>query len=339
MQEAVSETSRTLSMTRSPVTESAQPAALYVVATPIGNLADLSPRAASILRSVDWIAAEDTRVSRTLATQVGARGRLFAAHQHNEAAAAAQVLALLRDGGSVALVCDAGTPAISDPGTQIVSAALDAGFKVVPIPGPSSLTAMVSACGLSEGGFVFDGFLPQRAGPRLRRLQGLVALDRTLVLFEAPHRIAATCEAIVAVCGEARAIALGRELTKRFEEIVRLPAGEALAWLAANPGRGKGEYVLVIGRAPGSVTLAEDRADGRANPVDEAVTGTEGPAGANPPEQARVEFTAGALLRELVPELGARRASRLVERLAGLTSGSLYREAARSASPSNAGES
>lgn len=319
--------------------ESAQPAALYVVATPIGNLADLSPRAASILRSVDWIAAEDTRVSRTLATQVGARGRLFAAHQHNEAAAAAQVVALLRAGGSVALVSDAGTPGVSDPGTQIVSAALDEGFKVIPIPGPSSLTAMVSACGLSEGGFIFEGFLPQRAGPRLRRLQSLVALDRALVLFEAPHRIVATCEAIVTVCGGDRPIALGRELTKRFEEIVRLPAGEALGWLAASPGRGKGEYVLVIGRAPRSAPLAAPAETSTFDGMRRDASEAEATAGAVAPTQTRIDVLAGELLRELVPELGARRASRLVERLAGLASGSLYRDAAGSAASREACDS
>jgi 16S rRNA (cytidine1402-2'-O)-methyltransferase len=310
-------------MTRPLLTESARAGSLYVVATPIGHLADLSPRAAEILRTVDWIAAEDTRVSRTLATQVGARGRLFAAHQHNEAQAAEHIVGLLREGASVALVSDAGTPAISDPGTQIVSTALAAGLVVIPIPGPSSLTAMVSACGLAEGGFMFEGFLPQRSAPRLRRLEWLAGLDRAIVLFEAPHRIAATCEAVITVFGTERLVALGRELTKRFEEIVRLRAGETLAWLAANPGRSKGEYVLVIGRrtrqvAPGQAnTAVDDQGADIAEDMPEAVT----------PEGTRFEVEAGALLRELVPELGARRASRLVERLAGLASGSLYKAA------------
>jgi len=284
---------------------------LYVVSTPIGHLDDLSPRAAQTLRSVDFVAAEDTRVTRTLLTRVGSSAKPLAAHQHNEDQAAERIIALLRAGASVALVSDAGTPAISDPGTRIVSATLDAGLRVTPIPGPSAVTAMLSACGLAPGGFLFDGFLPQRPGPRQKRLEALARLDQTLVLFEAPHRIAATCEAIVTVFGAQRMIALGRELTKQFEEIARMPAGESATWLAAHAGRAKGEYVVVIGRASN---------DGVEHGAD-----VEGSSGA--PDDPPLTVEIDVLLNELLPELGARRASRLIERLGQLPGGSLYRRA------------
>jgi 16S rRNA (cytidine1402-2'-O)-methyltransferase len=282
---------------------------LYVVATPIGHLDDLSPRAAETLRQVQFVAAEDTRVTRTLLTRVGSGARLLSAHQHNESEAAHRIVEMLRSGASVALVSDAGTPAISDPGTVVVSAVLAAGLRAIPVPGPSALTAMLSACGLAQGGFVFDGFLPQRAGPRERRLRELEALGKTVVLFEAPHRIAATCAAIAEVFGESRKVALGRELTKHFEEIATIPASELLAWLAEHPGRAKGEYVIVIS-APAPTTPCQAEPDG-------------GPA--MPP--ATLTLQTERLLRELLPELGARKASRLVERLAELPSGSLYRKA------------
>ncbi|MEN9775448.1 MAG: rRNA ((1402)-2-O)-methyltransferase [Pseudomonadota bacterium] len=287
------------------------PGKLYVVSTPIGHLDDLSMRAAQTLRSVDFVAAEDTRVTRTLLTRIGSSAKLLAAHQHNEDQAAERIIALLRSGASVALVSDAGTPAISDPGTRIVSATLDAGLCVTPIPGPSAVTAMLSACGLAPGGFLFEGFLPQRPGPRQRRLETLARLDQTVVLFEAPHRIAATCEAIVTVFGAQRMIALGRELTKQFEEIARMPAGESADWLAAHAGRAKGEYVVVIARSSsegsGPGTDIEDSAD----------------APDDPPLTVEIDV----LLNELLPELGARRASRLIERIGKRPGGSLYRRA------------
>lgn len=297
--------------------EENQPArgALYVVATPIGHLDDLSARAAETLRRVEFVAAEDTRVSRTLLARVGSGARLLAAHQHNEHEAARKIVELLEGGASVALVSDAGTPAISDPGTQVVSAALAAGLRVIPIPGPSALTAMLSASGLAQGGFIFEGFLPQRTGPRERRLRELAALGRTIVLFEAPHRIADTCQAILEVFGDARSVALGRELTKHFEEIAKMPAGALAAWLTGHPGRAKGEYVIVIGpparAASGSAGI-----------------GSEDDPGADTGNGAQtLTLETEALLRELIPELGARKASRLVERLGSLPSGSLYRKA------------
>jgi 16S rRNA (cytidine1402-2'-O)-methyltransferase len=283
------------------------------VATPIGHLDDLSARAADTLRRVEVVAAEDTRVTRTLLTRVGSGARLLAAHQHNEHEAARKIIDLMRAGASVALVSDAGTPAISDPGMQVVSAALAAGLRVIPIPGPSALTAMLSASGLAQGGFVFEGFLPQKPGPRERRLRELAAIGRTVVLFEAPHRIAATCQAIVDVFGQSRSVALGRELTKHFEEIARMPAGELAAWLAEHPGRAKGEYVIVIG------------------PPSPPATGSagEGPEADSDDAAHTLTLETEDLLRELLPELGARKASRLLERLGGLPSGSLYRKASR----------
>ena len=220
---------------------------------------------------------------------------------------------MLRGGASVALVSDAGTPAISDPGAQVVSSVLAAGLRVIPIPGPSALTAMLSACGLAQGGFVFEGFLPQRPGPRERRLRELAAIGRTVVLFEAPHRIADTCSAILAVFGASRPVALGRELTKHFEEIARMPAEALQAWLAEHPGRAKGEYVVVIGQP-----LPDPSPSGGADQADDEI---------DLPGTLTLETE--ALLRALLPELGARKASRLIERVAELPGGSLYRTATR----------
>lgn len=222
---------------------------LYVVATPIGNLSDLSERMIQTLRAVDWVAAEDTRTTRVLLDRAGSGARMLAAHRHNERASAERIVALLSQGAQVALVSDAGTPAVSDPGCRIVSAALDAGIAVSPVPGPSAAIAMVSASGLVEGPFHFEGFLPSRPKARDARLEALARLGCPFVLFEAPHRIAATLPAIARHCGEARQVALGRELTKRFEEIHRCAAREAADWVAADPNRLRGEYVVVVAGA------------------------------------------------------------------------------------------
>jgi len=222
---------------------------LYVVATPIGNLSDLSERMILTLREVDWVAAEDTRTTRVLLDRAGSSARTLAAHRHNERASAERVAELLAQGRRIALVSDAGTPAVSDPGCRIVSAALDAGARVVPIPGPSAAIAMVSASGLVEGPFHFEGFLPSRPRARDERLAALARLAWPFVLFEAPHRIAATLPAIAERCGADRLVAIGRELTKRFEEVHRCAVGEAADWVAADPNRLRGEYVLVVAGA------------------------------------------------------------------------------------------
>ncbi|MFA7665595.1 MAG: 16S rRNA (cytidine(1402)-2'-O)-methyltransferase [Burkholderiaceae bacterium] len=238
--------------------------ALYVVATPIGNLSDLSERTIAVLREVAWVAAEDTRTTRLLLDRAGSTARMLAAHQHNERAAAERIVALLGQGHPVALVSDAGTPAVSDPGCRIVSAVLDAGLQVVPIPGPSAAIAMVSASGLVDGPFHFEGFLPTRPKARDARLATLARLEHPFVVFEAPHRIAATLPAIAAHCGSQRRIALGRELTKRFEEVFRCPAGNAADWLAADPNRLRGEYVLVVDGAPATDAAEQTGIDVRA---------------------------------------------------------------------------
>ena len=221
--------------------------ALYVVATPIGNLADLTLRAIHVLALADAIACEDTRHSTPLLRHLGIDGKaLLAVHEHNERAAAAAVLERLGAGQRVALVSDAGTPAVSDPGAALVAAVRAAGHRVVPIPGASSAVAAVSVAGDAQGrGFRFVGFLPARGAERAQALGALAAGRETTVLFEAPHRIHALAEALAAACG-ARPVTLCRELTKQFETVATLPAAELPAWLAAEANRLRGEFVLVL---------------------------------------------------------------------------------------------
>src|SRR5690606_16045893 len=218
-----------------------EPGSLYVVATPIGHLSDIGGRAAEVLRAVDVVAAEDTRTTRVLLEHLGAHPRTIAAHRHNEREAAQRIVAALAEGRSVALVSDAGTPAVSDPGARIVDDVRAAGHRVVPIPGPRAPIALIAASGLGEGPFHFEGFLPARAKARDERLAALARLPHPSVLFEAPHRIGATLAAIARLCGPGRRIAIGRELTKRFEEIHVCAAADALEWLDADPNRSRGE--------------------------------------------------------------------------------------------------
>jgi 16S rRNA (cytidine1402-2'-O)-methyltransferase len=221
--------------------------ALYVVATPIGNLADLTLRAIHVLGLVDAIACEDTRHSAPLLRQLGIEGKaLLAVHEHNERDAAAGVLARLARGERVAYVSDAGTPAVSDPGAALVSAAQAAGYRCVPIPGASSAVAALSVAGDAVvGPFTFVGFLSSRAGERTRAVRQLAANPQTQVLFEAPHRIEALAAALAEGCG-ARAVTVCRELTKQFESVSTMPAVDLPAWLAADAHRSRGEFVLVV---------------------------------------------------------------------------------------------
>ena len=221
--------------------------ALYVVATPIGNLADLTLRAIHVLTLVDAIACEDTRHSAPLLRQLGIEAKpLLAVHEHNEREAAAGVLARLARGERVAYVSDAGTPAISDPGAALVAAARVAGYRCVPIPGASSAVAALSVAGdVVLGPFTFVGFLSSRAGERTRAVQRLAANPQTQVLFEAPHRIEALAAALADACA-ARAVTVCRELTKQFESVSTLPAAALPAWLAADAHRSRGEFVLVV---------------------------------------------------------------------------------------------
>lgn len=224
---------------------------LYVVATPIGNLRDISLRALDVLKHADTIAAEDTRVTAKLLNHYGISNKLTALHEHNERRVVPQVLALLAAGKSVALVSDAGTPAISDPGAQLVAAAIAAGYPVTPIPGANAAVAALSASGLVTPHFLFYGFLPAHAASRRRELAGLRALPYALVFFEAPHRAADCIEDMRAAFGDARRIVIARELTKLFETIHACPLGEAGGWLGANADRRKGEFVFILeGAAP-----------------------------------------------------------------------------------------
>lgn len=221
-------------------------ATLYVVATPIGNLSDISLRALEILKSVDTVAAEDTRLTSHLLAHHGISRRLIPVHEHNEKRAAGQVLALLAAGRSLALVTDAGTPAISDPGALLVAAVRAAGFPVSPVPGPNAAIAALSASGFATPHFLFYGFLPERAVARRKALAQLAPLPYTLVFYEAPHRIAEAVVDLNTVLGGERRILFARELTKLFETLHECALAEAGDWLAADPVRRKGEFVLVV---------------------------------------------------------------------------------------------
>ncbi len=222
--------------------------ALYVVATPIGNLDDISTRALHILTNVDVIAAEDTRHTKQLLMHFGLQAKLIAVHQHNERHAAEGIVKLLAEGKAVALVSDAGTPGISDPGAPVVAAVAAAGLVVVPIPGASAVVTAVSASGEGEHGFLFHGFLAAKAGERKRTLASLKALPYALVFYESPHRIVESVAAMADVFGDTRTLVLARELTKKFETIKRLDLAEAVAWLEADENNQRGEFVLVLSR-------------------------------------------------------------------------------------------
>lgn len=220
------------------------PPGLYVVATPLGNAADITLRALWVLRVADCVAAEDTRTTAPLLARYGINARLLAVHQHNEARTREQILQRLAQGQRVALVSDAGTPAISDPGALVVRAALDAGVRVLPVPGASSLTAALSVAGVRAGPVHFFGFVPARAAARRRLLRLLSVDEGVAVLFEAPHRVMATSRELAAALDPARRVVLMRELTKRFESVVPTTVAELSTIIEKTPPRG--EYVLVI---------------------------------------------------------------------------------------------
>ena len=221
-------------------------AALYVVATPIGNLDDISGRALGVLRRVDLVACEDTRKSKPMLRSFGIDAHCIAYHAHNEASMTGKLIERLRQGARIALISDAGTPAISDPGARLVEAVLQAGLCVTPIPGASAVTTLVSAAGLGDGRFHFEGFLPNRSRQRRDRIASIDAHDTAFVLFEAPHRVEETAADLLAVLGPDRIVVVGRELTKLFEQIVRLTLAEWPAWLAADANHRRGEFVLVV---------------------------------------------------------------------------------------------
>lgn len=219
------------------------PGTLYVVATPLGNLEDVTLRALRVLKEVAVIACEDTRRTRILLSHFGIHAPVTSYFEHNKLRKGARLIETLEHGQSVALVTDAGTPGISDPGFLLVKQAREAGVPVVPVPGPSAVVTALSAAGVPADRFVFDGFLPVKPGRRVHRLEALRGLEMTVVCYESPHRILAALDAIAQVFGE-REIVVARELTKQFEEIVRGPAATLKARFEAGPVRG--EFTLII---------------------------------------------------------------------------------------------
>ena len=231
---------------------------LYVVATPIGNLRDITLRALEVLKSVDSIAAEDTRVTQKLLSHHGIHSKLFALHGNNEHEAASRLIALLSEGKSVALVSDAGTPGISDPGTLAVSQVREANFCVVPVPGPSAAIAAIAASGMRASSFCFHGFLPARKGDREKTLAELSRQTGLLVFYEAPHRIVESVQSMAAVFGGERRIGIARELTKLFEQIYVCTLDEAGVWLQKDENRRRGEFVLLVEGCDGAVQSPDD---------------------------------------------------------------------------------
>ena len=270
------------------------PGVLYVVATPIGNLADATERALEVLRQADIVACEDTRVSRTLLARFGIGTPMTALHEHNEREASAKLVEALLAGRSVALVSDAGTPAISDPGARLVALAHLNRIRVSPVPGPSAAAAAFSAAGFTDGRFLFAGFLPAAGAARR---EALAALDApvAVILYESPHRIARTVDDLLARLGAAREVVIAREMTKKFEEIARMPLGEAPGWLKAAPHREQGEFVLVL--APGNTAAA--------------------PAALDP----------DAVLETLLEALKPSEAARIASKITGAAKNALYRKA------------
>jgi 16S rRNA (cytidine1402-2'-O)-methyltransferase len=266
------------------------------VATPIGNLGDLSPRALKILDGVDLIAAEDTRVTGALLSHFGVRKKMLALHEHNEEEATRDVLDQLRKDRSVALVSDAGTPLVSDPGYGLVREARALDIPVVAVPGPSAALAALSIAGLATDRFVFAGFLPARDEARRHRLQELAAETRTVILYESTHRILDTVGALAEVLGAQRRVCLARELTKLFEESRTAPAAALLAWLRADENRQRGEFVLVI----------EGASEGERQPRE-----------------------AERVMKALLKEMGASRAAKVAAELTGLPRKELYAIAIR----------
>lgn len=231
---------------------------LFVVATPIGNLEDLTPRARQTLASVDLVAAEDTRHTRRLLITIGAKPKLMALHDHNEERAVHGIIETLKDGQNVALVSDAGTPLVSDPGFRLVRAAHESDVTVVPIPGASAVTAALAAAGLPTDRFCFEGFAPSRQAARRDWLRALAAEVRTLVIYESVHRIASCLADMVDAFGADRPAFIGRELTKMHEECVQSSLGELQHRVDSGEITSKGEFVIVVSGAPAAATSSID---------------------------------------------------------------------------------
>lgn len=268
-------------------------ASLYVVATPLGNLEDITLRALRILSEVEVIAAEDTRHSRGLLSHHGIEGRLQALHEHNEEREAPRLVARLLAGESIALISDAGTPLLSDPGFRLIALAIEKGIPIVPVPGASAVTAALSIGGLPTDRFIFEGFLPSRPVARLKRLQALVAEQRTLVFFEASHRIADFLTDLETAFGGGRRLAVCRELTKQFETVLRGTVEEVRGTLEKDDNQRKGEFVVLVHGQP------EDQESA----LDAAIL----------------------LARELRESVGASQAARIAARIHGVQRRDLYR--------------
>ncbi|MEC7377331.1 MAG: 16S rRNA (cytidine(1402)-2'-O)-methyltransferase [Pseudomonadota bacterium] len=271
---------------------------LYVVATPIGNLDDLSPRATRTLARVDVVAAEDTRHSGRLLSHLGLHKRLIALHDHNEKDRASALIAELAAGRDVALISDAGTPLISDPGYVVVREARSAGYPVSPIPGPCALVAALSAAGLPTDRFLFAGFLPAKRSARRSALESLSSETATLVFYESPHRVLDCVQDVAEILGPDREIVLGREITKTFETFYSGAVSAVHKTLEADPHGSRGEFVLMIRGAQ-----AKDGSDETA------------------------ELDADRLLRTLLPELPVKKVAKIVSELTGLSKNELYQRA------------
>ena len=271
-------------------------AALWIVATPIGNLGDFSDRARRTLVDVALIAAEDTRHSARLTRHLGIDTPMISLHEHNESARIEKIIERLAAGDSVALISDAGTPLISDPGYALVRAVREAGFAVQAVPGPCAAIAALSVAGLPSDRFVFEGFLPSKAGARRARLEALADETRTLLVYESSHRIEKSVADIAAVMGAGRAVGLCRELSKLHEQSVVMAASELAAWLAADDNRRRGEFVLVIEGAP-------------------------------PIERADADIPLDALLAELLSLTGTKQAAKAAARLTGRPTNEIYARA------------
>ena len=268
---------------------------LYIVGTPIGNLEDISMRAVRILKEVDEVAAEDTRHSRKLLDRCGIATRLTSHHQHNQAKTSARFIERLKSGENIALITDAGTPLVSDPGATLVQRAQQHGIRVVPIPGPSALTSALSVCGLDIGKFHFEGFLPARSGARVARLDQLAKLDSGLVFFETPHRITESVKDMVAAFGDDRSACIAREMTKLHESIQTGKLGELAGKIINNPQHCKGEFVVII----------EHR----------------------PPPKAELDDDVRRALKVLMEELSARKAAQVGAKIFGIGRNLLYKHA------------
>ncbi len=268
---------------------------LFVVATPIGNLDDLSPRAREVLAGVDLIAAEDTRVTGRLLSHFSIKCRQTALHEHNEKEKSGDIIRRLSGGESVALVSDAGTPLISDPGFTLIRLALEAGIPVLPVPGPTAFVAALSVSGLATDRFCFEGFLPAKRPMRRRRLTELMRESRTCVFYESVHRIAATVDDMVTVFGALRRASIGRELTKMHEQCVTAELGSLAEMLSVGTIPQKGEFVVVV-------------------------------EGASPTGVADASINVDALLRELTEALPGKQAVDVTSRITGISRNQLYRK-------------